>query len=217
MRKQLMSLGLLIVVGTVGAMSVNAQSSVTLGTAASSTVTFTPGMSSTTMGVAATSGPAGFPSGPLLTTVTAWDIDPGSVTITPALAAAGLYTVSGTLAFELNGGSFLTGLLSFPLDAHLAGDELTLNAFLTIDPLLSSICTTSPSVCAMGAKNTVQLSVALDGDHDFGRFLSGNVTIGPVSSLVTPEPGTMLLFGTGLLALGAVLRRRLRPAVPVEA
>ena len=46
-----------------------------------------------------------------------------------------------------------------------------------------------------------------------GKFLidfsSWNTSANKGPTSVTPEPGAMLLFGTGLLALGAVLRRRL--------
>ncbi len=105
----------------------------------------------------------------------------------------------------------LTGTLSFP-DAELSlktsGDTLTLNADLKI--LSGSICTSiDPSACASGAQNSVQLTVLLSGNHAAGRFGSGNVTIGNSANLVTPEPTSMLLFGTGLLAFGGILRRKL--------
>ena len=104
----------------------------------------------------------------------------------------------------------LTGTLSFP-DAQLSlkssGDLLTLNANLTI--LSGTICTSNPSVCGSGAQNSVQLTVLLSGNHAAGRFASGNVTIGNAANLVTPEPTSMLLFGTGLLAFGGILRRKL--------
>lgn len=43
-----------------------------------------------------------------------------------------------------------------------------------------------------------------DSTHKVGNVKIGNGTLDP-----TPEPGSMLLFGSGLLALGMILRRRL--------
>jgi PEP-CTERM motif len=213
MRKYLLSLGLLFLATAVWSSSAAAQSITTLGTASSTTVSFTTGVGTTGMAVVATSGPAGFPSGPLLATTTSWSLDPGSLTITPNLTATGTYAVSGTLNFTLKDAAsvtVLTGTLSFP-DAELSlkssGDLLTLNANLTI--LSGTICTSSPSVCGSGAQNSVQLTVLLSGNHAAGRFASGNVTIGNAANLVTPEPTSMLLFGTGLLAFGGILRRKL--------
>jgi hypothetical protein len=38
---------------------------------------------------------------------------------------------------------------------------------------------------------------------------SGQFSAGEVLATVTPEPGTMLLFGSGLLLVAGVLRRKL--------
>lgn len=214
MRKHLLSLGFLFLATTIWVGSASAQSITTLGTASSSTVSFTTTMTSTTsVAVVATSGLAGFSSGPLLSTATTWSLAPGSLIISPNLTTAGLYSVSGTLNFTLKDAStatVLTGTLTFP-DAQLSlktsGDTLTLDADLTI--LSGSICTASPSVCMGAQQNSVQLTILLSGNHAAGRFASGNVTIGNAANLVTPEPTSMLLFGTGLLAFGGILRRKL--------
>jgi hypothetical protein len=215
MKRFFISLAFAILATTIGSSNLAAQSITTLGTASSTTVSFTTGVGTTGMAVLATTGNAGFSSGPLLATATSWSLDPGSLTFTPNFnfGAAGTYTVSGTLNFTLKDASsatVLTGTLTFP-DAELSikssGDLLTLNANLEI--VGGSICTASPSVCGPGGQNSVQLTVLLAGNHATGRFGSGNVTIGNAANLVTPEPTSMLLFGTGLLAFGGILRRKL--------
>jgi PEP-CTERM motif len=215
MRKFFISMGFVMLAAIVGSSSASAQSITTLGTASSTTVSFTTGVGTTGMAVLATTGNAGFSSGPLLTAATSWSIAPGSLTFTPNFnfGAAGTYTVSGTLNFTLKDASsatILTGTLTFP-DAELSikssGDLLTLNANLAITG--GSICTANPAVCGSGAENSVQLTVLLSGNHAMGRFGSGNATIGNAANLVTPEPTSMLLFGTGLLAFGGILRRKL--------
>jgi hypothetical protein len=218
MKKFLVSLGFVMLAAIIGSSSASAQSITTLGTASSTTVSFTTGVGTTGMAVLATSGPVCTPCavGPDLLTATSWSLAPGAITITPNLTTAGMYSIgaSDTLSFTLkdaSSGIVLTGTLSFP-DAQLSlkgpgRDTLTLDANLTI--LSGSICTSDPSACASGANNNVQLTVLLSGNHASGRFGSGNVTIGNSASLVTPEPTSMLLFGTGLLAFGGILRRKL--------
>lgn len=49
----------------------------------------------------------------------------------------------------------------------------------------------------------------ISGTKGTGIHKTTGITTYVFFSDVTPEPGTMLLFGTGLLALGFVLRRRL--------
>jgi hypothetical protein len=213
MHKYFVSLALLVLSLALGAASASAQSITTLGTADTTTVTFTTGMGTTGVAVAATNGPAGFPKGPDLATVTSWSLAPGTLTITPNLTGNGAYMVSGTLNFTLKDASsstVLTGTLNFPtadLALKTSGDLFTLNANLTITG--GSICTSKPSACGSSANNSVQLTVLLSDDHHTGMFGSGNATIGKSSQLVTPEPTSMLLFGTGLLAFGGILRRKL--------
>src|SRR3984893_3141552 len=162
MQKYLISLGLLILAATVGSTNVAAQSITTLGIASASTLTFTTGLGTTGVTVAATTGPAGFPLGPDLASVTSWSLAPGSLVITPNLTVTGTYMVSGTLNFTLKDAAsmtVLTGTLTFP-DAHLSlktsGDLLELNANLAITG--GSICGADPAACLSTANNSVQLT-----------------------------------------------------------
>src|ERR1700681_2127638 len=159
MRKFLISLGFAILAVTIGSSNAAAQSITTLGTASSTTVSFTTGVGTTGMAVLATTGPVCTPCavGPDLTTATSSSLAPGALTITPNLTTAGMYSVSATLNFTLKDASsatVLTWTLTFP-DAELSlkssGDTLTLDANLTI--LSGSICTSDPSACGSGANN----------------------------------------------------------------
>jgi PEP-CTERM motif len=49
-------------------------------------------------------------------------------------------------------------------------------------------------------------SAVFSGSADYIAF--DNITLGSSSPSITPEPGTLLLFSSGLLAVGAFLRRR---------
>jgi hypothetical protein len=206
MCRELKFVGLMILAAAIGAPWAAAQSTVVLGTASSGTVMFIGGPTSTTMTVSPVNGSVFSPTGPLLTTATAYSVSGGPLTISPALGPTGVYAIASMLNFTLNGVNSLSGTLSFTSGSVMAG-QFIMAANLVINPS-SAICATDPSVCAAGADNTVQLSLAF-GKH-FGRILSGNLSLGPVSGIITPEPGTMLLFGTGLLALGGLLRRRHR-------
>jgi hypothetical protein len=225
MRKLLISLGLLFLAAAVGATgAVAGPSSTVLGTSSSSTVSFTTGMGDTGMFVGASSGAiVGVPTGPLLTTATSWSTSGGTLTLKPVidtLSSVSVYAVTGTIPFTLTdklNNVVLTGTLSFPVGPSSVV-SLTNNALLTLNANLEvtggSICL---SLSCPDLNNTVQLSVVLapyDPLHrgpafTGGTFLSGNVIIGNGAGLVTPEPTSMLLFGTGLLAFGGILRRKL--------
>jgi hypothetical protein len=109
------------------------------------------------------------------------------------------YASTGTLTFLLNNGTgtLLTGTLSnITLDQH------------------------GTMVVLAGTLNGEQVSMIID--LQFGTPISklkgphsielGAFSAGEAASSVTPEPGTMLLFGSGLLLVAGVLRRKLMVA-----
>ena len=56
--------------------------------------------------------------------------------------------------------------------------------------------------------NTIQFTVYQEGGASYGLDYEGLITTGTTSTV--PEPGTMLLFGTGLLGVVATARRKMR-------
>jgi PEP-CTERM motif len=172
--------------------------------AANSTVT----LSAPTTGTITFSGNSGSPimtiTGPLngialsgtgaLASATSFTLSSGSLVFTKEPGDRRDYASTGTLTFMLNNGTLLTGTLSnITLDQH------------------------GKMVVLAGTLNGEQVSMIID--LQFGKPLSklkgrhstelGAFSAGEADSTVTPEPGTMLLFGSGLVLVVGVLRRRL--------
>src|ERR1035438_6308908 len=59
-------------------------------------------------------------------------------------------------------------------------------------------------VTEVGVEKDILLDAGTNGDADLSLVLNN------VSSGTTPEPGSILLFGSGALALAGVLRRKLK-------
>jgi hypothetical protein len=171
-----------------------AQSSVVLNPQSSGTITF----SDNVINIALTGVVKGITTSNMggLSTATTYSMGPGTVTLTPT--GGGSFTASGNFAFELNGGTLLKGTLTlgsaFETGTSPGNLIFTYNGVLTVTS--GSVC--DPTCPVYDVTLTLQL---LPG----GGL---KLTDGFIQE-VTPEPSSMLLFGTGLLACGIFLRRRL--------
>ena len=180
----------------------SAQSTLTLGIQTSGTVTFTSESGGVVdMTVSSAEGGAALGTGILLHG-TSYTLVSGTVALTPIGAPGGAYSASGTFSFELNNGTLLTGTLSLGSVAQAGGGLLT---FGTGNLVITSIDGVScvPTCPGPGDVSLViKLASTAPLHTESGSILSGSVSI-------SPEPSSMLLFGTGLLACGVFLRRRL--------
>jgi len=116
----------------------------------------------------------------------------GSVTFTVAPGDPDDYAGTGTLNFALNNG--FTGTLS-----NITLDQTGQRAYLT--------ATLNGQTVSMIIDLQFGTPISkLKGPHstELGTFSAGEG-----GTTVTPEPGTMLLFGSGLLLVAGVLRRRI--------
>jgi hypothetical protein len=125
---------------------------------------------------------------------TSFTLSGSPLTFMAVSGSPGDFTSSGTLGFALNGGSLFTGTLS--------------NITLTTIPHEKNMVILSGDLTGGGQVTLViDVDVPLSGlmGHELGTLSAGEA----FDTAVTPEPSTMLLFGSGLLLVAGVLRRRL--------
>jgi hypothetical protein len=124
---------------------------------------------------------------------TSFTLSGSPLLFTGVSGSPGDFTSTGSLTFLLNSGTLLTGTLS----------NITLTT-ITQTPnmaILSGDLSGGGQVTLVIDVNTPLSSVK------FNEL--GSLSAGEALSNVTPEPGTMLLFGSGLLLVAGVLRRKL--------
>jgi hypothetical protein len=196
MRKAIFLSAVITLAITLSAMTVSASDSgVTLSAPTTGTITFSGdcagGLTMTVAGPLngiAVSGTGAFAG------ATSFTLSGSPLAFTGVSGSPGDFTSSGTLSFMLNSGTLLTGTLS--------------NIALTTLSHEPNMVVLSGSLSGGGQVTLiVDVDTPLSGlmGSELGRLSSGEV----LSTSVTPEPGTMLLFGSGLLLVAGVLRRKL--------
>ena len=195
MRKILVVSAFLTLAVTFGSMTVSASNStVTLSAPTTGNITFSGNNGSPIMTITGPLSGIALSGTGALASATSFTLSGGSIVFTKEPGHPGDYASAGTLTFLLNNGTLLTGTLSnITLDQH------------------------GKMVVLAGTLNGEQVSMIID--LQFGTPLSklkgphstelGAFSAGEAASSVTPEPGTMLLFGSGLLLVAGVLRRKL--------
>jgi hypothetical protein len=191
MRKAIFLSAVITLAITLSAMTVSAcDSGVALSVPTTSTVTFSGDSTSLTM-----TGPlnGAISGGGSFAGATSFTLSGSPLAFTGVSGSPGDFTSSGTLNFALNGGSLFTGTLS----------NITLTT-LSHEPNMVIL---SGSLNG-GGQVTLILDVRTPLSGLMGTEL-GTLSAGEALNTVTPEPGTMLLFGSGLLLVAGVLRRKL--------
>ena len=92
----------------------------------------------------------------------------------------------------------------------------TLLASFVVDTSLTPLCTSGPAYCVwqpdgVAFSGTAE-SVVFGGAANFIGW--DNITLGSKNPVVTPEPATLTLFGSGLLGLVSLVRRRRKTHSP---
>jgi hypothetical protein len=191
MRKAIFLSAVITLAITLSAMTVSAcDSGVALSVPTTSTVTFSGDSTSLTM-----TGPlnGAISGGGSFAGATSFTLSGSPLAFTGVSGSPGDFTSSGTLNFALNGGSLFTGTLS--------------NITLTTISHEPNMVILSGSLNG-GGQVTLILDVRTPLSGLMGTEL-GTLSAGEALNTVTPEPGTMLLFGSGLLLVAGVLRRKL--------
>jgi hypothetical protein len=178
-------------------------------------VTTGTGLSETMTGPAAT-GVAITMGTPFIPMVSLFSLSQTSAILLTASGTAGLYSAApGSGGFDISlsgpGGLILTGFLSIlNFSANTNSGTFDTTVAGNFDITGGSFCSSDPSACGPGA-GYGKIVLTLVGPIEAGGTAGldgGKITIPAENSSVTPEPASMVLFGIGLLALGATLRRR---------
>ena len=139
----------------------------------------------------------------------------GPVTLTQT--SPGNYSASSTpLTLTLSGTGVTTGALTGTVDLVSFQQATTVGTFN--NAFVANVTVTSATGSLgefSGNPGSLLLTFVLPNNMQIDDLGNGNSTkiVGGVGFMgASPEPASMLLFGSGLLALGGVLRRRLHAA-----
>jgi PEP-CTERM motif len=216
MRKTWLFVSILALTVTFGSMTASAQTGIDLSTSSTAGITFTPtGSGNLSMAAAVFGSAAGL--GGLLGQTGFYTLSgaPVLLTLGPSLSPIFAdYTASGTLNFMITslagglGTDLLTGSLSLVNLVQVTSTGTTdTSAMLNLAITGGSLQGSYP-----GNTGISRLTIDLTG-LGFLPSLSGasatKLAGATLDALPTPEPGSMLLFGSGLVLVGIILRRRL--------
>lgn len=129
--------------------------------------------------------------------------------------AATFNPTSGPLAISINGSSALTGDIVWEnLMASGSGGyqlDVSLNNLIGggSDPILNAFALNGQGSGILTFQFTIPSMTSVQSLVDSSVALPNNSVS---ATLTTPEPASLCLFGTGLLSLGLLLRRRLQAA-----
>jgi PEP-CTERM motif-containing protein len=147
-------------------------------------------------------GNAGLITGPNLGSVSfqTGALSSGSLKRGGTFAAGGWFTITGNGSNGVPSGTLFTGTFSGPVIWTMTTNNGTHNYTLTGN--LSG--TTASGYSTFGVY--VQLTI------NTGKgFFNGSKNIaGGITNVVVPEPGSLSLLGTGLIAIGGMIRRKLK-------
>jgi hypothetical protein len=125
-----------------------------------------------------------------------------------SLAGGGTFAGGGSVLIIGNGingvtaGTIFSGSFSGPAQWTLTTLANGTNNYILTGAISGMLGKSTP---AFGASVQLTINTGKGFFNGKTKLSSGDTNI---SSSVTPEPGTMLLFGTGLLSVAGVLRRR---------
>ena len=195
MRKAFFIPAVMILAMALSAMTASASDSVVnLSFPTTSTATFSGNSASLTMTLTGSVGGFASLGSGVFAGATSVTLSGGPLAFTGVSGSPGDFTSGGTLNFSLNGGAVFTGTLS----------DITLTTV-----------SGAPNMVILSGKLTGggQVTIILDVNTPLAHLMGvegGSFSAGEgLSTIVTPEPGTMLLFGSGLLLVAGVLRRKL--------
>jgi hypothetical protein len=212
MRKLIIVVAIMAMAFTFGPMAAVAQTGITLNPNTGGTITFSSGGTSMSVGILGIDGTA-TGTGALAGTNGNYSITGGPVSLSllTNLFGVAVYSASGTFSFDITKGltTLLTGTLSL-VDLVDVGKTGITNSNLVTNITITGGTLDKPGQPFASGLGIGQLTLMV------GAFLPPTTTTSASlhSATIdpTPEPVSMLLFGTGLLAVGVFARRSRRGA-----